>query len=152
MIEASKAARRTLTTGSSIGWWEVGATLETRYDGPAEPLSGEMDPLFFVTRHKNFIPHEYPCRTRFAAERRGVRPLSRPEPSSPSASYLPYGSPRLDLSGFWFRPTVLGTWARTRLLTAAAGPARFRLRTCGGALLFADGRELGWLAPYSRNL
>jgi hypothetical protein len=33
-----------------------------------------MDPFFFLTKHKNFIPHEYPCRTQFAAERRGKRP------------------------------------------------------------------------------
>ncbi len=150
-VEASEATRRTLTTGSPIGWWEVGATLETRYDGPAEPLSGAMDPLFFVTRHKNFVPHEYPCRTHFAASRRGVRPLASGA-FEPQRIHFPYGSPRLDLSGFWFRPTVLGTWARTRLLAAAAGPARFRLRTCGGAVLFVDGREVGWLAPYSRNL
>ena len=31
-------------------------------------------------------------------------------------------------------------------------PARFRLGTCGGAVLFVDGREVGWMAPYSRNL
>ncbi len=151
MVETSEAARRPLAAGASIGWWEVGTTLETRYDGPAEPMVGGMDPFFFVTRHKNFIPHEYPCRTRFASARRGVRPI--PSGSfEPRRIHLPYGSPRLDLSGFWFRPTVLGTWARTRLLADAGGPARLRLRTCGGAILFVDGREIGWLSPYSRNL
>ncbi len=37
-------------------------------------MQGEMDPFFFLTKHKNFIPHEYPRRTAFGIERRGKRP------------------------------------------------------------------------------
>ena len=64
-----------------------------------------MDPFFFLTKHKNFIPHEYPCRTQFAAGRRGKRPCVTAEPSR-IRIWLPFASPRVDLSGFWFRPTV----------------------------------------------
>src|SRR5262249_30099254 len=114
-------------------------------------MQGEMDPFFFLTKHKNFIPHEYPCRTAFAAERRGNRP--RPAGDfSPSRNWLPFGAPRVDLSGFWFRPTVLGTWASTRLVAASAGKAVLKLGTCGGAILFANGREVGWIGDYVRNL
>lgn len=150
-MDDTQAARRPLRPGDPIGWWEVGPTRETRFDVPPEPMQGGMDPFFFVTRHKNFIPHEYPCRTRFAAVRRGRRPEAAGAFGG-GRLVLPFGSPRLDLSGFWFRPTVLGTFARTRLHCATAGRARLRLRTCGGAILFADGREIGWLAPYTRNL
>ena len=76
-------------------------------------MKGEMDPFFFLTKHKNFIPHEYPCRTDFAAS---ATAASGPTPRGafePTRVWLPFGSPRVDLSGFWFRPTRLGTWART---------------------------------------
>lgn len=143
--------RRPLRGGDPITYWRLGATIEHRYDVADQPMKGEMDPFFFLTKHKNFIPHEYPCRTQFAAERRGKRP--REAPASPMERvWLPFNSPRLDLSGFWFRPTVLGTWAQTRIEAATAGEARLRLRTCGGAILIVNGGEVGWMAPYGRNL
>ncbi len=143
--------RRPLFPGAPITLWQVGETVESRYDVPDQPMSGEMDPFFFVTKTKNFIPHEYPCRTAFAAERRGRRP--QPSARGPlGRNWLPFGSPRLDLSGFWFRPTVIATWARTHLFASAPGRARLSLATCGGAILFLDGREIGWTAPYGRNL
>ena len=91
-----------------------------------------MDPFFFLTKHKNFIPHEYPCRTEFAAERRGKRP--QPQGAfEADRVWLPFDSPRVDLSGFWFRPTVIGTWARTgssrpRRRPGAAQAAHLRRR------------------------
>jgi len=142
---------RPVEPGQPVAWWQLGGTSQERYDTPDMPMKGEMDPFFFVTKHKNFIPHEYPCRTQFAAERRGKRPA----PTSHFVhvrNWLPFGAPRVDLSGFWFRPTVLSTWARTFLTTQAAGKARLRLATCGGAVLFVNGAEAGWMAPYSRNL
>ncbi|PRD40877.1 hypothetical protein C5748_24305 [Phyllobacterium phragmitis] len=143
--------RRPLGEGMPVTYWQLGATAEARYDVPDQPMKGEMDPFFFMTKHKNFIPHEYPCRTAFAAERRGKRPnvvgafeLSR--------FWLPFGSPRVDLSSFWFRPTVIGTWARTTIAVKQAGSATLRLGTCGGAVLFVNGAEVGWMADYVRNL
>ncbi len=113
-------------------------------------MAGGMDSAFFLTRDKNFIPHEYPCRTAFAAEHRDRRPAVRGERSF-TRNWLPFDAPRLDLSGFWFRPTRLAAWAVTRIDAEAAGTARFRLVTCGGAVLFVNGAEAGWLAPYTRN-
>ena len=150
-IERDFTLRRPLGPGEPVVYWLVGRTLETRYDVPDQPMKGEMDPFFFLTKHKNFIPHEYPCRTQFAAERRG----KRPEPQgafAPDRVWLPFASQRLDLSGFWFRPTVIGTWACTMIDARSAGRAKLRLRTCGGAVLFVNGSETGWMAPYGRNL
>jgi hypothetical protein len=143
--------RRPLVPGEPLVYWKLGATVESRYDEADQPLKGEMDPFFFLTKHKNFIPHEYPCRTEFAAERRGKRPRVTAKPST-SRNWLPFASPRVDLSGFWFRPTVLGTWATTTIEAVASGDAVLRLRTCGGAIVFAGGYEVGWMAPYTRNL
>jgi hypothetical protein len=114
-------------------------------------MKGEMDPFFFLTKHKNFIPHEYPCRTQFAAERRRKRPQPMSE-SGMERVWLPFASPRVDLSGFWFRPTVIGTWAETSIDCDKSGEAILRLRTSGGAILFVNGQEIGWMAPYARNL
>jgi hypothetical protein len=145
------ALRRPLAQGEPVVYWHLGATAESRYDVSDQPMRGEMDPFFFLTKHKNFIPHEYPCRTQFAEERRGKRPLVEGAFEG-VRTWLPFGSPRVDLSGFWFRATVLGTWARTRIAAAGGGNATLRLRTCGGAVLFVNGAEAGWMAPYSRNL
>ncbi|QPC88028.1 hypothetical protein GA830_15665 [Mesorhizobium sp. NBSH29] len=143
--------RRPLAFGSPISYWHLGQTVEARYDVADQPMQGEMDPFFFLTKHKNFIPHEYPCRTRFIAERRGKRP--DPVGSfSAHRTWLPFASPRVDLSGFWFRPTTIGTWAQTAIDAAHAGEATLRLRTCGGAVVFVNGVEAGWMAPYGRNL
>ncbi|PWK74077.1 hypothetical protein [Aminobacter sp. AP02] len=142
---------RPLAAGEPVTYWRLSGTSEARYDVPDQPMKGEMDPFFFLTKHKNFIPHEYPCRTQFAAERRGKRPQPGSE-ADMERVWLPFASPRVDLSGFWFRPTVIGTWAETSIDCAASGDATLRLRTCGGAILFVNGREIGWMAPYGRNL
>ncbi|MCF6102790.1 hypothetical protein [Mesorhizobium muleiense] len=150
-IKHDLALRRPLALGGPVVYWLVGPTSEQRYDVADQPMQGEMDPFFFLTKHKNFIPHEYPCRTEFAAERRGKRP--KPQGVfEPDRVWLPFGSPRVDLSGFWFRPTVVATWASTVLDADSDGRARLRLRTCGGAVLFVNGIEAGWMAPYGRNL
>lgn len=143
--------KRPLSAGAPITYWQLGATAEARYDVPDQPMKGEMDPFFFLTKHKNFIPHEYPCRTSFGAERRGKRPEVKGQ-FALSRFWLPFGSPRVDLSGFWFRPTVIGTWARTCIEAASAGEAVLKLGTCGGAILFVNGAEVGFMADYVRNL
>ena len=149
--QSQRYTRVPLPPGSTIARWQIGRTLESRYDVADQPMQGEMDPFFFLTRHKNFIPHEYPCRTQFAAEHRGKRPeiVGR---FTPERWWLPFGSPRLDISGFWFRPTRIANWAQAFIEAEAAGEARLRLATCGGAILWVNGAEAGWLAPYTRNL
>jgi hypothetical protein len=141
---------RPLANGRSITYWQLGATSQTPFDVADQPMEGEMDPFFFVTKQKNFIPHEYPCRTEFIAKYRRVKPVPGIA-FSPRTSWLPFGATHLDLSGFWFRATHLETWARTCLTTERAGMAQFKLSTCGGAILFVNGAEVGWMAPYQRN-
>lgn len=143
--------RKTLKPGDAVRYWQLGRIAEERFDVPDAPMKGEMDPFFFLTKVKNFIPHEYPCRTIFAETYRGKRPDVRGEFEA-SRWWLPFGSPRLDLSGFWFRPTRLATWTRTYVEAETAGTAKIRLGTCGGAVLWLNGSEVGWMAPYSRNL
>ncbi len=143
--------KKPLPAGDAIRYWQFGAIAEERFDVEDAPMQGEMDPFFFLTKVKNFIPHEYPCRTAFAQTYRGKRPDVRGDFDA-ARLWLPFGSPRLDLSGFWFRPTRLATWARTSIEAETDGLAKIRLGTCGGAVLWLNGTEIGWMAPYSRNL
>lgn len=149
--KAPNAFERPLAMGEPITYWRLGDTVETRFDVADCPMHGEMDPFFFLTKQKNFIPHQYPCRTEWIAQKRDRRP--EPAPRSPTTRFwLPFGSPRVDLSGFWFRPTSLRTWAETQLFAGHAGQARMRLSTCGGAIIYVNDEQTAWLAPYERNL
>lgn len=151
MNAATHWMRKSLKPGDALRYWQLGAVTEERFDVPDSPMRGEMDPFFFLTKVKNFIPHEYPCRTIFADTYRDKRPDVRGEFDAVKW-WLPFGSPRVDLSGFWFRPTRLATWTRTYIDTEIAGTAAIRLGTCGGAVLWFNGVEIGWMSPYTRNL
>lgn len=139
-----------LRPGDSLRDWQVSAIDAQRFDIADAPLQGEMDPFFFLTRDKNFIPHEYPCRTAFAARFRDRQPQPGAQPGW-VRNWLAFEGDFLDLSGFWFRPTRIAAWARTVVRAREAGPARLRLTSCGGAVLFVGGAEAGWMAPYIRN-
>ena len=54
-----------LNQNEAVRYWQLSAISSQRYDVPNAPMSGEMDPFFFLNQHKNFIPHTYPCRTQF---------------------------------------------------------------------------------------
>lgn len=151
MTTTQSYLKRDLKAGEAIRYWQVGSIAEERFDVPDAPMKGEMDPFFFLTKVKNFIPHEYPCRTIFAETYRGKRPDVRGAFEA-KRWWLPFGSPRLDLSGFWFRPTRLATWTRTYIEVETSGLATITLGTCGGAVVWLNGVEIGWMAPYSRNL
>jgi hypothetical protein len=143
--------RRRTAAGEPIVYWQLGKLWEERYDIADRPMEGRMDPFFFVTKTKNFIPHEYPCRTEFRRTHGGRRPQP-PVDFEAERWWFPFASPRVDLSGFWFRPTRIGSWARTFVNARHAGAAMLRLSTCGGAILFVNGEEAGFMAPYARNL
>ena len=117
-----------LASGEAICHWQRSEIAQARYDVPPRAMHGEMDPFFFLTKHKNFIPHEYPCRSDFVRDFRGRRPI--PMADCTLVHYWhPFGSKRVDLSGFWFRPTRIGAWAKTFIEAEEAGEARLRLST-----------------------
>ena len=111
---AAQHLRVPLEAGGSVGHWRLGRRHEERFDVADQPMQGEMDPFFFLTKEKNFIPHEYPCRREFAALHRGRHPAPTIA-FEPAGWWFPFGSPRVDLSGFWFRPTRVECWAQTTI-------------------------------------
>ncbi|MBZ6075559.1 hypothetical protein [Microvirga puerhi] len=139
-----------LKTGDAIAHWQLGSVHEERYDVPDRTMEGKMDAFFFLTKDRNFIPHQYPCRTDFIAAFRGKAP--KPVTSfAPTRVWLPFGSPRVDLSGFWFRATRVECWARTMVESPSDQVARVRFATCGGAFLEVNGRRVHELTRYQRN-
>ncbi|PWC19621.1 hypothetical protein [Brenneria corticis] len=140
-----------LANGDAVRYWQLSKITEQRYDVADRPMQGDMDPFFFLSKHKNFIPHTYPCRSDFSEKFADKRPIPLSE-CHPVRWWLPFGSDRVDLSGFWFRPTRVGAWARTFIQAGQQGEATFRLTTCGGAILFVGGQEIAWSARYQRNL
>ena len=140
------------SSGSAGPLLAAGTTAEQRYDLPDQPMNGEMDPFFFLARHKNLIPHEYPCRTSFIAERRaGGRSRwanGRPRRQGTGCPSARPGS-TCRVSGSARRCSAPGRAARI-LAAAADAPA------CGSALAGSgavrERPEAGWLAHYARNL
>lgn len=139
-----------LKHGEAIRYWQLSGVTEQRYDVAPQPMKGDMDPFFFLSKKKNFIPHEYPCRTEFKRDFVGKRPSILGQ-AAYTCWWMPFGSDRVDLSGFWFRATRVAAWARTTIDAAEAGEACLRLGTCGGAILFVQGKEVAWTAEYQRN-
>lgn len=140
-----------LDNNKSIQHWRLSSISSRRYDVDDTPMEGEMDPFFFLSKHKNFIPHTYPCRTAFQKSHVGVKPLIFGDPTMKSW-WFPFGSERVDLSGFWFRPTQIAAKAETMLLAKKSGNYTFRLTTCGGAIVNVNGVDIAWKAEYQRNL
>lgn len=140
-----------LTAGDAVRYWQLSDITSLRYDTVDTPMAGEMDPFFFLSKHKNFIPHTYPCRDDFRQHVAGQKPQPFAH-ANYSRWWFPFASDRVDLSGFWFRPTRVGAWARTLIDCPKAGEYRFRLATCGGALLKLNGEDVLWMADYQRNL
>ncbi len=149
-IANEHSLRVPLRAGQAVGHWRLGRLHEERYDVPERTMEGKMDAFFFLTKDRNFIPHQYPCRTDFIAEYRGKAPAPVTQ-FEPARTWLPFGSPRVDLSGFWFRPTRVECWAQTVVESDRPQNARFRFATCGGALLLVNGTEAAALTHYQRN-
>lgn len=139
-----------LAAGQAVGHWQLGEMFEERYDVPDRTMEGKMDAFFFLTKDRNFIPHQYACRTDFIEEYRGKAP-SPVILFEPTRVWLPFGSPRVDLSGFWFRATRVECWARTTIDSPRDQVVRFSFATCGGAFLEVDGRRVAELTRYQRN-
>lgn len=71
-----------LAINNAVRYWQLSPISSLPYDVADQPMQGEMDPFFFLSKHKNFIPHTYPCRTEFQrdfAGKKNPRRLARPQ-------------------------------------------------------------------------
>ena len=137
-----------LVPGDAIDCWTLSAITEEDFPGAPAPAFDGQGYRFI----NGFVAiGDLPCRKALRATVLG-RDV-RPERDWPVETLrLPAISGRIDFAGFWHRPTRLGRWARTTLVAAAAGSARFRLATCGGVRVWCGDRLLTTFEPYIRNI
>ena len=110
-----------------------------------------MDPFFFLTKHKNFIPHEYPCRTRL--RRRASRQAARAGGRLHAVAQL--AAVRL-AAGRSVRLLVPPDRARhlgaTHLIAETRRQGDAEARHLRRRDPVRQRREIGWMADYVRNL
>lgn len=137
-----------LAVGAAVDLWSLSAVTEIDFPGdPAPAFDGQG--YRFVN---GFVAiGDLPCRKALRATVLG-RAVAPARDWPVVALRLPAVSTRIDFAGFWHRPTRLSRWARTLIHADSAGPARFRLRTCGGVRLWLGDALAATFEPYIRNV
>lgn len=146
----------------SINRWLICGIYEEKMKFVPVTMEGEINSWLI----QGFAIHENPCRKDFVEARR-LQPPQRflgealPQPGEAREEkgqthswelYEPWGSPRVEQSGFWFVPTQLVSYAVTQLTAETAHRATFTLRTCGAATLWVNGELVEDFVPYTRNM
>lgn len=152
MSISRRSTVRPVAEGDPLAYWHVSDVRQRPYDTADLPIFRAVDPEFARYSEPDFEIPSFPCRTEFVSRFRGRRPIRPTVPLAPAELYVPFGSPRVERSGFWRRPTHLSLAASTVICTGQSGRARFRLRTCGGAILAINGDDAGFVAAYERNV
>jgi hypothetical protein len=137
-----------LAVGGAVDLWTLSAVAETDFPGEAATAFDGQGYRFV----NGFVAiGDLPCRKALRATVIG-RPVA-PERGWPVAALrLPGLSGRIDFACFRHRPTRLARWARTVIVAAAAGLARFRLATCGGVRVWVGDAPAAVFEPYVRNV
>jgi hypothetical protein len=133
-----------LPPGAPVLRWAAAAPEARHYPGRARPMPDWVDYRFAAAFTD---PGPLPCREALldALPRRAV-----PCPEGPFPDLvLGMDGGEIDFSTFCFRPTLIARAFRCRV--RGAGPARFRLSTCGGLRLWLDGTEAAVFEPFTRN-
>jgi hypothetical protein len=137
----------TLAPGTPVLRWAMAAPEERPYPGTARPMPDRVDYRFANARWTEVPP--LPCREALLAEL-PTRHVARPDGPFPDL-VIGLDGGEIDFSRFCFRPTLVARAFRC-LIRGAAGPARFRIGTCGGVRLWIGDREAARFEPFTRNL
>lgn len=150
-----------LYRGETINRWLVAGIYEKKMRFEPMTMSGDIN----LWLKEGFSIHENPCRKEFVGTRRQSPPsfpdLVSVQPGDPLSLeegvrewqiYFPFDNANVEMSAFWFVPTYLKTWAVTTLNSSAAHVADFQLRTCGGAAVRVNGKQVVDFTPYTRNV
>jgi hypothetical protein len=133
-----------LAPGAPVLRWAARGPEARHFPGTARAMPDRVD-YRFVNGFTETGP--LPCREALLAEVPG-RTVPRPEGPFPDL-VLGLDGGEIDFSTFCFRPTLIVR--AFRCLIRGAGPARFRLATCGGVRLWLDDAEAGVFEPFTRN-
>lgn len=128
-----------------------------------EPMTMEGDVNDWLI--KGFSIHENPCRKEFVEQRRSCQPevplhnlpvlgekWTQWGKETPWEIYFPWGNSRVEESGFYYVPTHLLRYAYTTVSSPTAHRAGFHLKTCGGVILWVNGRQVCDFTPFTRNV
>lgn len=150
-----------LYRNETINRWLISGIYEQKMRFEPMTMSGDIN----LWLKEGFSIHENPCRKEFVVDRRASTPvlpdlssvqpdeqLSQEEGDRNWKVYFPFDNANVELSAFWFVPTYLKTWAYTTVSSAVAHKALFRLRTCGGATVWINGKQVVDFTPYTRNV
>ncbi|MGJ8583569.1 MAG: hypothetical protein ACSHXD_05735 [Marinosulfonomonas sp.] len=133
--------------GGAITAFALGDIQETYF--PGEITKG-VDDLTYEFVNGKLPLEEAPCRKALRKEI-AARSVELRDDFPVTALHLPGFNRRVEFSGFWHRPTRLARWIRTQLAPGKDGTSPFRLSTCGGVHIWADGVPVAGFEPYSRN-
>jgi hypothetical protein len=135
-----------LAPGDAILRWAMAVPEERLYPGTPRPIPDRVDYRFENAKWTEVPP--LPCREALRAEL-PTRRVARPEGPFPDL-LIGLDGAELDFSRFCFRPTLVTR--AFRCLIRGAGPARFRIGTCGGVRLWIGEAEVAGFEPFTRNL
>lgn len=130
--------------GDALVHWAMAAPEERHYPGIARPMPDRVDYRF---RNGWVDTGPLPCREALLSEL-PIRHVARPEGPFPDLMFGLDGAD-LDFSRFCHRPTLVVR--AFRCLIRGAGPARFRLATCGGVRLWLGDDPVATFEPFTRN-
>ena len=136
---------RPLAAGQAVTHWAMSAPVETLYPGTARPMPDTVDYRFV---NGWVATGDLPCREALLAALPS-RTVSCPEGPFEDLVFADGGA-ELDFSRFCHRPTLIERGFRC-LMRGDAGPARFRIGTCGGMRLWLDGEPVAMFEPFTRN-
>jgi hypothetical protein len=136
----------TLEAGAHVLRWAMAAPEERHFPGTPRPMPDRVDYRFANAKWTEVPP--LPCREALLAEL-PTRAVPRPEGPFPDL-VLGLDGGELDFSRFCFRPTLITR--AFRCLIRGAGPARFRIGTCGGVRIWIGDSEAAAFEPFTRNL
>ena len=150
ILDSAAPAARRPASRSSIGSWAQRRNSATTCR-PAD--EGRDGPLLLPDQAQELHPARIPLPHRVRRPSGAASGLQPQGAFEADRIWLPFGSPRVDLSGFWFRPTVHRHLGATPA-SMRPQPARRRSGCAPAAapILFVNGSEVGWMAPYGRNL
>jgi hypothetical protein len=133
-----------LSPGEAVARWAMAAPDERLFPGVARPMPDRVDYRF---RNGWVDTGHLPCREALLADLPD-RHITRPGGPFPDLIVGLDGSD-IDFSRFCHRPTLIVR--AFRCLMRGAGPARFRVATCGGLRLWLGDDPVAVFEPFTRN-
>ncbi len=138
----------TIQKDDYLNHWKISKLKEENYKSTSDTMEAKIDNSWL---DEGFSIHQYPCRKEFLDEFKN-KVIELNDDISINDIYFPFGNPKVERSWFWFLPTYLESWAESQLEVFESGEYEFILKTCGGVIIWVDGKKIIDFRPYTRNI